>query len=130
MTANLWEYRAEWLKVVDGDTIDVRTDKGFDDNGLWMRLRLLGVNTPELRGDTKTAAEAAKQFTIDWLSTHADAKSRVFIRTVRSIHDVDKDDSFGRYLATVYNLVDGEIQGDHCLNAALLDSGQAVPYAR
>lgn len=125
---DLWKYRAEWLNVVDGDTIDVRTDKGFDDDGQKMRLRLLGIDTPERKGDTRAAGDVAKQFTLDWLSAHADNRNRVFIRTVRSIHDVDKDDSFGRYLATVYNLVDGDTCGDHCLNAALLDSGNAIPY--
>lgn len=130
MAANLWEYRAAWLHVVDGDTIDVRVDVGFDHNGLGMRLRLLGVDTPERKGDTRLAGDLAMAFTNAWLQYHADPKGRVFLRTARSPHDVDKDDSFGRYLATVYNLVDGETCGDHCLNAALLDSGNAVPYVR
>ena len=125
---DLWGYRATWLNVVDGDTIDIRTDLGFDMAGLKMRLRLLNIDTPEVTGATKEAGLAAKSFTHDWLMTHADENGRVFIRTLRSTKDVDKKDSFGRYLATIYNLVDGDTCGDHCLNAALLDSGNATPY--
>lgn len=128
MTAQLWEYRAVVLGVVDGDTIDVRTDLGFDANGLKMRLRLLGVDCPE-RAD-RERWDAAKKYTAAWLSEHADNKGRVFIRTQPDTHDADEDDSFGRYLATVYNLTGGDTCGDHCLNAALLDSGNAVVYDR
>ena len=43
------EYRCRILKVVDGDTVDVDIDLGFD---IWMkneRIRLLGIDTPESR---------------------------------------------------------------------------------
>lgn len=131
---NLWEYRAGVNhdvanQEVDGDTIDVRTDLGFDMDGLAMRLRLLGVDCPERTAD-RPAWLAAKLFTHTWLIEHADPAGRLFIRTSRNTRARDKADSFGRYLATVYDLVDGDTQGDHCLNAALLDAGHAVPYAR
>ena len=43
------EYRCKIIKVVDGDTVDVDIDLGFD---IWMkneRIRLLGIDTPESR---------------------------------------------------------------------------------
>lgn len=128
---NLWEYRAGVNhdvdnQEVDGDTIDCRTDCGFDIDGLGMRLRLLGIDCPERK--TPDAWYAAKLFTHDWLEAHRDPKGRFFLRTTRNTRDRDKKDSFGRYLATIYNLIDGDTQGDHCLNAALLDSGNAIPY--
>lgn len=131
---NLWEYRAGVnhdvaSQEVDGDTVDVRTDLGFDMDGLAMRLRLLGVDCPE-RNTDRPAWLAAKLFTHNWLIQHADLAGRHFMRTIRNTRDRDKADSFGRYLATVYDLVDGDTQGDHCLNAALLDAGHAVPYDR
>lgn len=130
MAAQLWEYRAGVNhdvaeQEVDGDTVDCRADCGFDLDGLGMRLRLLGVDCPE-RKDLK-AWLAAKKFTADWLAEHRDERGRFFIRTIPNTRDRDKKDSFGRYLVTVYNLVDGSAQGDHCLNAALLDSGHAIP---
>lgn len=129
---NLWEYRARVNHdyenpAVDGDTVDLRADLGFDVDGLGMRVRLLGVDTPE-RAE-RERWEAAKEFTAVWLAEHADPKGRFFIRTIRNTKERDKKDSFGRYLVTVYNLVDGQTQGDHCLNAALIDSGHAVVYA-
>lgn len=128
---DLWEYRAGInhdvdSQEVDGDTIDCRIDCGFDIDGLGARLRLLGVDCPER--NTPGPWFAAKQFTHDWLTEHRDFKGRFFIRTTRNTRDRDKKDSFGRYLVTVYNLIDGDTCGDHCLNAALLDSGNATPY--
>jgi endonuclease YncB( thermonuclease family) len=134
VTAKLWEYRAGvnhdvTNPDVDGDTVDVRTDLGFDIDGLGMRLRLLGVDCPEKKPD-RAAWLAAKNFTHDWLARHADPDGRHFIRTTSNTRGRDKADSFGRFLATVYNLVDGDTQGDHCLNTALLDAGHAVPFVR
>lgn len=128
----MWEYRAGVNhdideQEVDGDTVDCRTDLGFDLDGMGMRLRLLGVDCPE-RKDNLIAWKAAKQFTADWLTEHRDARGRFFIHTIRNTRQRDKKDSFGRYLATIYNLVDGDRQGNHCLNAALLDAGHAIPY--
>ena len=39
-------YAVEILRVVDGDTVDVRIDLGFD---VWhkCRVRLMGINAPE-----------------------------------------------------------------------------------
>lgn len=124
--AQLWEYRAVVLYVVDGDTFDVRVDKGFDDDGQKMRLRLFGLDTWEDEGATREAGLAATAFTRRWLAEHADVNGRLFIRTTRSTRDVDKADSFGRYLATVYNLVDGQTQGAHCLNVELIAGGHTT----
>ena len=43
----LYHYRARLLRVVDGDTIDVELDHGFERMRSTRRLRLLGVDTPE-----------------------------------------------------------------------------------
>ena len=41
-------YKAEILRIVDGDTVDVRIDLGFN---MWhkCRVRLMGINAPESR---------------------------------------------------------------------------------
>ena len=44
----MYEYRAIIRRVVDGDTVDITLDLGFDilyNN----RIRLLGIDTPESR---------------------------------------------------------------------------------
>ena len=44
----MYEYQCIIERVVDGDTVDVRVDAGFD---IWtrQRVRLLGIDTPESR---------------------------------------------------------------------------------
>lgn len=45
----MYEYRvADVVEVIDGDTIDVRIDLGFDIS-LKKRVRLNGIDTPESR---------------------------------------------------------------------------------
>jgi len=48
-------YAVEILRVVDGDTVDVRIDLGFD---VWhkCRVRLMGINAPESRTRDKEDA--------------------------------------------------------------------------
>ena len=53
----MFYYKIELLKIVDGDTIDVRIDLGFN---VWhkCRVRLMGINAPESR--TSDKAEKVK----------------------------------------------------------------------
>ena len=49
----MYQYSAEVIKVVDGDTIEVNFDLGF---GVWyrnQRIRLNGIDTPESRTSNK-----------------------------------------------------------------------------
>ncbi len=56
---SMYRYIAELIRVVDGDTIDVRVDLGFQITQV-IRVRLKGINTPELRGKEKAAGMLAK----------------------------------------------------------------------
>ena len=61
----MYYYKVEILRVVDGDTVDVRMDLGFN---VWhkCRVRLVGINAPESRTrdkEEKKRGLAAK----DWL---------------------------------------------------------------
>ena len=53
----MFYYGVEILRVVDGDTVDVRIDLGFN---VWhkCRVRLMGINAPESR--TRDLEEKAK----------------------------------------------------------------------
>ena len=44
----MYEYKAKIIKVVDGDTVDVEIRLGFKIS-LQERLRLFGIDTPEIR---------------------------------------------------------------------------------
>ena len=45
----MYEYNCKIDRVVDGDTVDVDIDLGFDVWMLKQRIRLYGVDTPESR---------------------------------------------------------------------------------
>jgi len=107
---NTYRYSASLVKVVDGDTLDFMVDLGFNISHK-VRVRLYGVNTPELKSGSEDA-KVAKQFTTLWLAACSDL-------TVETIKD--KSDKYGRFLAKVWD-------GDKCLNTDLLVKGLAVPY--
>ena len=49
----MYEYKALINRVIDGDTVDIDIDLGF---GIWMkdeRVRVMGIDTPELRTRNK-----------------------------------------------------------------------------
>lgn len=90
----MYEYKAKVINVVDGDTLDLDLDLGFDthivggDNG---RIRLYGINTPEKTGATKEAGLKAKAFV-----EAAVLGKYVTVQTMK-----DKNEKFGRILGTI-----------------------------
>jgi micrococcal nuclease len=104
----MYEYNATVINVVDGDTIDCVVSLGFYLTATH-RLRLLGVNCPEVHGATRAAGLMAAGYTRTTLLGRT-----VRIRTARA-------DDFGRWLAQVY--LDGLD-----FNADLVAKGLAVPY--
>jgi micrococcal nuclease len=120
MSDRFW-YGAEVLNVVDGDTVDLRIDLGFDIHHK-IRVRLYGVNTPESRTsnkEEKVLGLKAKQFTKDWLSGH----KWVFVNTIP-----DKNDKYGRILARIYSSQDIADPLTACLNTDIIQSGFAREY--
>lgn len=114
----LWNYRARLVRVVDGDTADVQLDFGMHCYRI-ERLRLLGVNAPELRGPEHERGLAATEYVRRWF----DAAASTGMEWPLIIH-TEKSDAFGRYLGQVTRLVDGDN-----LNAALIRDGHAVVFS-
>jgi|SRR6478752_5586163 len=112
----MYEYQAQVLAVVDGDTMHVQIDLGVEEFRK-MTLRLYGLNAPEKHGDTKQAGLSARDYVVDWVAKWA-IEGMVLIRTIK-----DRTEKYGRYLADVYSL-----DGEHWLNSDLLSDGHAVPY--
>jgi micrococcal nuclease len=114
-------YGATLNKVIDGDTIELMVDLGFNVHHK-IRVRLYGVNTPESR--TKDLAEKAmglkaKQFTQEWLTNH----KWVFVNTIP-----DKNDKYGRVLARIFSSDDISNPTTACLNIDIIESGLAREY--
>lgn len=110
-------YEAKIDRIVDGDTIDLIVDLGFDVS-YKTRVRLAGVDTYEVRTknlEEKELGIAAKAFVEDWLNAH----DKVYVRTLK-----DSSGKFGRILGYIY--ADEEMV--HCLNDALLSSGHGEVY--
>jgi endonuclease YncB( thermonuclease family) len=121
MPDRLWVYRATFERVVDGDTIDVRVDAGFR-NYRRERVRLLGVNAPESRGPSRDDGQASRVYVETWLQT---AEMDTADDHWPLILETSKSDVFGRWLATLWRVSDGE-----CLNIEILQAGYAVPDLR
>lgn len=108
----MYRYRARVISVYDGDTLRLDVDLGCDIR-INMTVRLHGINCPEKRTES---GQAARGFTIDWLSDHQDADGWLTLSTVK-----DRKEKYGRYLGIVSGL--GET-----LNDALIQAGHAVDY--
>jgi len=109
----VYEYKATIRRIVDGDTVDVDIDLGFD---CWVRnqrIRLFGIDTPECR--TRNKQEKAHG-----LLAKAYAQKTLKLGGVYALRTREKG-KFGRYL--------GEIKvGRTTLNKLLIKEGLAVEY--
>ncbi len=118
MKPKLWTYRAVCTAVYDGDTITANINLGF---GLSMRkqkLRLFGINTPEMRGDAeeKIAGINARDVLRTWI-----LDKEVIVETLK-----DRKGKYGRWLATVWLL---DAAGEYVnINQLLVDHGLAEEY--
>jgi micrococcal nuclease len=114
----MYEYFVREVKnVVDGDTIDVVIDLGFDIL-FASRVRLAGIDTPESR-TTDKAEKALGLEAKEYLKKHLkDAKS-VVIRTEK----MDSSEKYGRILGWVY--VNGESES---VNNKMINDGYAWGY--
>jgi len=114
----MYEYFVREVKnVVDGDTIDVVIDLGFDIL-FESRVRLAGIDTPESRTTDKaekTLGLEAKEYLKKQIK---DAKS-VVIRTEK----MDSSEKYGRILGWVY--VNGESDS---VNNKMIKDGYAWGY--
>jgi micrococcal nuclease len=70
----MYDYQCTIVRVVDGDTVDVDIDLGFDTWRRGERIRLYGIDTPECRArdaEEKAAGFLAKEFVEDALHVGA-----------------------------------------------------------
>ena len=111
-----FSYRVKKVtKVVDGDTIDVTLDMGFDIL-YQQRVRLFGIDTPESRTRDKVEKVyglKSKKF----LQEQIKKAKKVSIKTYKG----DETGKFGRILGDV--LLDGQ-----SVNSLMCQKGHAVEY--
>jgi len=114
----MYEYNIKKVtKVVDGDTIDVDIDLGFNIS-YSQRVRLAGIDTPESR--TKDAREKALGLEVkNKVKSAIESAKTVIIKTELP----DSTEKYGRILGWVY--LDGAAKS---LNEQLIDEGYAWGY--
>ena len=110
----MYTYKCKIRSIVDGDTIDIELDLGFDII-MRERVRLIGVNTPEVYGQKAStegaAGRIASEFTRQWF---ADRSSRGYF--VYESLKYDARDKYGRCLGRI-SWVDNDYK--ESLNEAL-----------
>lgn len=114
----MYEYRVKSvIAVIDGDTIDVDIDLGFDIS-LTKRVRLAGIDTPESR--TKDKAEKVLGLEVkELLKKKLKEAKTIVIKTQLP----DSTEKYGRILGWIY--LDGE---GLSVNEALIAGGYAWGY--
>jgi micrococcal nuclease len=110
-----YQYNAEIIRCVDGDTVDAWIDVGFDMR-IKQRLRLHGIDTPETR--TKDPIEKKVG-----LMAKARVQELLEVGKTYPIWTVEKG-KFGRYLARIYL----DEARNQCVNDMLVEENLALIY--
>jgi len=123
----MYEYHAWLVRVVDGDTVDLEVDLGFNVR-IRERFRLAGIDTPEVHGVKRDSEEykrglAAARRVEEMFET---VEGAVKIRTLK-----DRKGKFGRYLVEIFPWGDfgrSPWGGPGSMNKRLVEDGYATEY--
>lgn len=85
----MYQYKCTILRIVDGDTVDIRVDLGFR-LAMEMRVRLFGINAPEMN---VPAGKLAKEHLAELMPLGTE----LIVATEK-----DRQEKYGRYLGTFY----------------------------
>lgn len=120
----MYEYRCTIIKVVDGDTVDLDIDLGFDIILRNQRIRVNGIDTPESRTSDKVEKKfglASKAKVLELLPEG----SQQILRTFKDRDGGDTREKFGRILGDFLVQYQGE---DKLLTDIMIDECYAVRY--
>ena len=117
----MYTYKAILDRVVDGDTIDVKIDLGFDVS-IKKRVRFAGINAPESR--TRDLEEKARGLAAK------DRVKAILAENPSFTLESTEIGKYGRVLGKIHiNILDGsEGLTQICLNDQLIKEGHAVAY--
>ena len=120
----MYEYRATIVKIIDGDTVDVDIDLGFNVVLEDERVRIAGIDTPESRTrdlEEKKFGLAAKARVKELLGKTCVLKTQI------NKNGEDMKGKFGRILGD-FNVYDSDTDSWKLLTSILISEGHAVPY--
>lgn len=111
----MYNYNANLVRIIDGDSVIVDIDLGFN---MWIKnvsVRLFRVDTPEIR--TKNDIEKIAGYLAKARVEQLLSDGKLQITTI-----LDEKDKFGRILGVVYNS-DGDI-----INEILVEERLGIPF--
>lgn len=120
MDNSLYTYKAKVLSVYDGDSLRLDIDLGFKVVMQNQRVRLLGIDTPEVRGEEREAGLVARDYMRDLL-----LDKEVIITTIK-----DSYGKYGRWLVDIFLPDSTQESGFLNVNEHLISEGLAVPYGK
>lgn len=113
----MYTYKAKLVRVINGDTLDINIDLGFDII-IKQRLKLFGIDTPDSRStnvETRQKGLDVKQRLIGLLTKEFKVETML-----------NKRGKYGRILGKVF-IVD-ENDNEVCINELLVKEGLATRY--
>jgi len=114
----MYEYNVKVVRVIDGDTIDVDIDLGFNTVLKKQRIRLYGIDTPESR--TRDKEEKVRGFlSKNYLLLKCPIGGYIKLKS----HGVGK---FGRILGELFEY--NKHEDTVSINQEMCDEGYAAPY--
>ena len=114
METKLYFYRARVVDVYDGDTCRVDIDLGFNTFLRREKIRLSGINAPELRGKEREAGLKSRDYLRELI-----LDKDIYLETEK-----DRKGKYGRYLGTIW--VKDENNRYINVNEKLVQEGYAV----
>ena len=119
----IYIYKAELIRVVDGDTVDLMIDQGFS-NFTKQTMRLYGIDAPEMNTAEGKEAKA-------WLIGILGPYGAIYVQTIQ-LSTKAKRDKYGRFLAVLFDDL-GDIRKGlpketlvlESINAQMIEAGHA-----
>ena len=111
MELQKYVYSAKVVSVYDGDTITIDIDLGFGIVMKKQKVRLFGIDTPEIRGEEREQGLISRDFLREKI-----LDKEVIIQTIK-----DKTGKYGRWLGIIY------IENTN-INELLITEGYAERY--
>jgi micrococcal nuclease len=115
----MYTYRAKIISVYDGDTVTALVDLGFHVK-MEMKLRLAGIDAPEVRGPERPQGLVARDF----------LRKLILGKTVTIITKKDRQEKYGRYLAEIYLDELPYLFHTNLVNEIMVMAGYAYEYER
>jgi micrococcal nuclease len=112
-----YKYRGYVSEIYDGDTITANLNLGFGIISAQQKIRLHGLNAPELRGENKAAGLVSRDYLRSLI-----LNKEVVIETFK-----DGKGKYGRYIAKIWSQV-GCSDKWECINDKLVEDGYALAH--